>query len=158
MVSAPFGDEHYLGAISRGGDDVPIYAAPARASVADLTGLAPTWLCTYQLDPTRDEALRFAGRLVQAGVPTEMHHYAGAFHMAHTIPGTAIGARILSDYSGLLWLTPKERLAEACDVDRQTINRVEMGHHATRIDTLLRIAAVVRVPLSDLVREEPRQP
>ena len=94
---SPLTWQHYLGDIPRGGDDVPTYAAPARASVADLTGLPPTWMCTYQLDPTRDEALRFAEHLVQAGVPTEMHHYAGAFHMAHTIPGTAIGARILSD-------------------------------------------------------------
>jgi acetyl esterase/lipase len=58
---------------------------------------APAWIATYQIDPTRDEALRFASTLVQAGVPTELHHYAGAFHLAHAIPGTAIGARILSD-------------------------------------------------------------
>jgi acetyl esterase len=94
---SPIAWEHYLGEIARGGDDVPFYAAPARASVDDLVGLPPAWIAAYQLDPTRDEALEFAGRLVRAGVPTELHHYAGAFHMAHTIPGTSIGARILSD-------------------------------------------------------------
>jgi acetyl esterase/lipase len=89
--------QYYLGDIRRGGHEVPRYAAPARASVTDLAGLPPTWMCAYQLDPTRDEVLRFADRLLQADVPTELHHYAGAFHMSHTIPGTAIGARILSD-------------------------------------------------------------
>ena len=89
--------QHYLGQIRRGGDDVPVYAAPARASVKDLTGLPPTWLITYQLDPTRDEALALADHLIQAGVPTELHHYAGAFHLIHTYPGTSIGSRILGD-------------------------------------------------------------
>jgi acetyl esterase len=90
--------EHYLAEIPRGGGgDVPLYAAPARAGVEDLVGLPPTWIAAYQLDPTRDEALAFAGRLIQAGVSTELHHYAGAFHAAHAIPGTAIGERIFSD-------------------------------------------------------------
>lgn len=63
----------------------------------DLVGLPPTLLITYQLDPTRDEALALAERLGYAGVPTELHHYAGAFHLIHTHPGTSIGSRILGD-------------------------------------------------------------
>ena len=47
----------------------------------------------------------------------------------------------------------QERLCELSGVDRQTINRIELGRHATRIDTLYRIARALRVPLSDLVRE-----
>jgi hypothetical protein len=35
--------------------------------------------------------------LIQAGVPTEVYHYAGAFHLAHVIPGTTIGARMIGD-------------------------------------------------------------
>jgi acetyl esterase len=89
--------QHYLGAIRRGSDDVPIHAAPARASVNDLAGLPPTWIATYQLDPTRDESLALADRLIHAGVPTELHHYAGAFHLTHAFPGTSIGTRILTD-------------------------------------------------------------
>jgi acetyl esterase len=89
--------QHYLGDIQRGGDAVPVHAAPARASSEDLAGLPRTWIITYQLDPTRDDVLMLANRLIQAGVPTEFHHYAGAFHLSHAIPGTAIGARILSD-------------------------------------------------------------
>ncbi|HEV3382548.1 MAG TPA: hypothetical protein VG142_16405 [Trebonia sp.] len=39
------------------------------------------------------------GRIIadQADVPTEVHHYSGAFHLAHAFPGTVIGARMLAD-------------------------------------------------------------
>jgi transcriptional regulator with XRE-family HTH domain len=47
----------------------------------------------------------------------------------------------------------QERLAELCGADRQTINRIEQGHHAARIDTLIRIAAALDTSLPDLVRE-----
>lgn len=87
----------YLGQIERGSTNVPIYAAPARASVNELRGLPPAWVTTYQLDPTRDEVLQFANRLAQADVPTELHLYPSAFHLAHTIPGTTIGRRMLAD-------------------------------------------------------------
>ncbi|MEV7112315.1 helix-turn-helix transcriptional regulator [Streptomyces anulatus] len=45
----------------------------------------------------------------------------------------------------------QERLGELSDTDRQTINRIEQGHHATRIDTLYRIARALDTPLSRLV-------
>ncbi|MCZ7461182.1 helix-turn-helix domain-containing protein [Streptomyces sp. WMMC940] len=45
----------------------------------------------------------------------------------------------------------QERLAELSGTDRQTINRIEQGHVATRIDTLLRIAAALDVTIADLV-------
>ncbi|MGW0642402.1 helix-turn-helix transcriptional regulator [Streptomyces badius] len=47
----------------------------------------------------------------------------------------------------------QELLGERSAADRQTINRIELGHHATRIDTLFRIARALEVSLSDLVRE-----
>ena len=53
-------------------------------------------------------------------------------------------ARLRADLS-------QEKLAERVDVDRKTINRIEQGHHAPRIDTLLLIADALGVPLSDLV-------
>ncbi|MGW5931994.1 helix-turn-helix transcriptional regulator [Streptomyces anulatus] len=45
----------------------------------------------------------------------------------------------------------QERLGELSDTDRQTINRIEQGHHATRIDTLYRLARALDTPLSHLV-------
>ena len=57
------------------GDEVPAYAAPARA--ADLGGLPPTWIATGELDLFRDEDIEYASRLFAAGVPTELHVYPG---------------------------------------------------------------------------------
>ncbi len=47
------------------------YAAPARAE--DLTGLPPTFIDVGTVDLFRDEDITFAMRLMQAGVPTELH-------------------------------------------------------------------------------------
>jgi acetyl esterase len=47
------------------------YASPSTAT--SLEGLAPAYICCSELDPLRDEAIDYAHRLVQAGVPTELH-------------------------------------------------------------------------------------
>jgi acetyl esterase len=89
--------KYYLGDTAQPGSaEVPVYAAPARAELKDLVGLPPAWVAAYQVDPTRDEALDYAHLLIQAGVPTEVHHYSGAFHLAHVVPGTVIGNRIIA--------------------------------------------------------------
>ncbi|MFD9733033.1 alpha/beta hydrolase [Umezawaea sp. NPDC059074] len=89
---------YYLrGTAEPGSPDVPLYAAPARAAVEDLVGLPPAFVTSYQVDPTRDEGLEYALALMRAGVPTELHNYAGAFHVAYLVPGTRIGARITDD-------------------------------------------------------------
>ncbi|MFE2077059.1 alpha/beta hydrolase fold domain-containing protein [Streptomyces misionensis] len=54
------------------------YAAPARAD--DLSGLPPTLIQVGELDVFRDEDITYATRLLQAGVPTELHVYPGAYH------------------------------------------------------------------------------
>ncbi len=66
----------YLGELDT--NDVPEYAAPARA--ADLSGLPPAYTCVGQLDPFRDETITYVTRLAQAGVPVEFHIYPGCFH------------------------------------------------------------------------------
>jgi acetyl esterase/lipase len=67
----------YLGR-EPGGDDTPAYAAPGRAP--DVGGLPRTHIAVGQLDPMRDECVAFASRLMQAGVPTELHVWPGAYH------------------------------------------------------------------------------
>jgi acetyl esterase/lipase len=61
-----------------GGDDVSPYAAPARRE--DLSGLPPTWIGVGTLDLFHDEDVRYAERLVEAGVPCELFLVEGAFH------------------------------------------------------------------------------
>jgi acetyl esterase/lipase len=67
----------YLGR-DGGSADVSPYAAASRAT--DLTKLPPTYISVGTLDLFVDENIEYAQRLIQAGVPTELHVYPGAFH------------------------------------------------------------------------------
>jgi acetyl esterase/lipase len=72
-----FGWRSYLGD-QYGSDELPYYAAPARAT--DLSGLPPTYVSVGAVDGFRDEDIEYAARLNRAGVPTELHVYPGAPH------------------------------------------------------------------------------
>ncbi len=61
-----------------GADDVPVYAAPARA--IDLSNLPPAIITVGSLDMFLDEDIAYGQALLQAGVPCELHVYPGAFH------------------------------------------------------------------------------
>jgi acetyl esterase/lipase len=60
------------------GPDVPVYAAPARATKA--AGVAPAYIVVGQLDLFVGEALRYVRTLIRSGVPTELHLVPGAYH------------------------------------------------------------------------------
>jgi acetyl esterase/lipase len=75
--SNAFGWRSYLGELY-GGGDIPAYAAAARAE--DLAGLPPAYICVGALDGFRDEDIAYAQRLLQAGVPTELHVFPGIPH------------------------------------------------------------------------------
>lgn len=62
----------------KGGADVSIYAAPARAT--DLTGLPPAFIDCGSAEVFRDEDVAYATRLWEAGVQAELHVWAGGFH------------------------------------------------------------------------------
>lgn len=72
---------HYLG--EDRGDDVSPYAAPIRAE--DLSGLPPAYISVMEFDPLRDEGIAYALRLIEAGVPVELHVFSGTFHGSHMI-------------------------------------------------------------------------
>ncbi|WNE97114.1 alpha/beta hydrolase fold domain-containing protein [Streptomyces luomodiensis] len=61
-----------------GAPDLHPYCAPARAT--DLADLPPTFVAAAQFDVFRDENVDFARKLIAAGVPVDLHVYAGAFH------------------------------------------------------------------------------
>lgn len=63
--------------------DVSPYAAAARAE--HLEGLPATFLNVGALDLFLEEDLKYARRLMRAGVPTEMHVYPGAYHGFHMV-------------------------------------------------------------------------
>jgi acetyl esterase len=86
--------EHYLGPV-RAGEPSP-YAAPARAT--DLSGLPPAYVMVAELDPLRDEAVDYARRLLEAGVPTELHCFAGTCHGFDIVaPDTEVGRCALDE-------------------------------------------------------------
>ena len=68
----------------------------------NLRGLPPTYLTVNELDPLRDEGLEYARRLLVAGVSTELHCYAGAFHGFVLIPTAAITQRAIANLHGVL--------------------------------------------------------
>ncbi len=78
--------------------------SPALAD--DLAGLPPTLILTGSLDLFFDEDLDYARRLVDAGVPTELHSYPGAIHafnmMAEAAISQAFGRDLMSGVARLL--------------------------------------------------------
>ncbi len=76
-----------------GGAAADQYAAPARAQ--DLSGLPPTYIDVGTVDLFRDEDIAFAARLMQAGVPTELHVNPGSYHASEVFaPDAALTQRI----------------------------------------------------------------
>ena len=80
-----FGWTSYLGDLY-GTDDIPIYAAAARAD--DLTKLPPALVIVGGADGFRDENIEYARRLGQAGVATDLCVIAGAPHGVQMFIGT----------------------------------------------------------------------
>ncbi len=92
--------KHYLGANHKG---VPsIYAAPSRATVKQLAGLPPAYVSTMEFDPLRDEGLRYAMGMLEAGVSVELHNYAGTFHGSAFVPGAEPSRRNAEEIVAIL--------------------------------------------------------
>ncbi|MCW2881403.1 MAG: Lipase LipH [Sphaerisporangium sp.] len=76
-----------------GGEKPDQYAAPASAE--DLSGLPPAFIDVGTVDLFRDEDIAFAQRLMQAGIPTELHVNPGSYHASETFaPEAALSKRI----------------------------------------------------------------
>jgi acetyl esterase len=86
---------HYLGT-----QPATPYAAPARAT--DLSGLPPAYVATAEFDPLRDEGITYALRLLQAGVPVELHQWPGAFHGSQAILSAAVSQRQIAELTAAL--------------------------------------------------------
>jgi acetyl esterase/lipase len=63
----------------------------------DVSGLPPTFIDVGDLDLFRDEDIAFALRLLQSGVPTELHVHPGAYHASEGFaPDAALSKRIIA--------------------------------------------------------------
>jgi acetyl esterase/lipase len=93
---------YYLGALGwPGGDAVPAYAAPGRAT--DLSGLPAAFVSACEFDPLRDEDITYAYRLIQAGIRTELRFYPGTFHTSFTFADAAVSQQMITDQIDALW-------------------------------------------------------
>lgn len=75
------------------GDDVPFYAAPARATADQLRGLPPVFMDVGTLDGFFDEDLAFAQSLARADVPVELCVTPRAWHSSETVSSGAPSSR-----------------------------------------------------------------
>lgn len=95
-----FGWRSYLGC-EPGGEDVSPYAAAFRAT--DLIGLPPTYIGVGETDLFLDESINYAQRLLQSGVPTELHVYPGAFHSFDVLASaTSVAQRFITERNQIL--------------------------------------------------------
>jgi len=69
--------------------------SPALAD--DLASLPPAYLSTGALDLFLDEDLDYARRLIDCGVPTELHVYPGAIHAFEMVPDTTLAEQAAMD-------------------------------------------------------------
>ena len=77
------------------------YASPLLSH--DLSGLPPAFLSVGAVDTLRDENIAYAARLLQAGVPVELHVWPGVYHAVEfQTPQCPTSRRILSEYSAAL--------------------------------------------------------
>jgi acetyl esterase/lipase len=86
---------HYLGPAP-----ASPYAAPARAD--DLSGLPPAYIASAEFDPNRDEAIGYAQRLLQAGVPVELHQWPGTFHGSQAVLSAQVSQRQTAELADAL--------------------------------------------------------
>lgn len=99
-TSNEIGWRSYLGE-TYGTDDVSPYAAPTR--MQDLSGLAPATVLTGELDLFVDEDVLYALRMMQAGVPTELHVYRAAHHgFDRMVPTAEVSQRFIADRDAAL--------------------------------------------------------
>jgi len=90
-ASNAYGWRSFLG-VAPGGPDVPATAVPAR--IANLEGLPPTFIAVGGADLFVSEDIKYARRLTQAGVATELLVVPRAFHAFDRIAtDTAIAER-----------------------------------------------------------------
>jgi acetyl esterase/lipase len=78
------------------GTEIPLYAAPARAT--DLAGVADAYIEVGELDIFRDESIEYARRVMGAGRSAELHVHQGCPHgFDRVAPNASVTRRARAD-------------------------------------------------------------
>jgi acetyl esterase/lipase len=97
-----------------GSEDTSPYAAASRAT--DLSGLPRAYIAVGTLDVFLDEDIEYARRLMEAGVPTELHVSPGLFHGSDIFwPTVASSRRFIADRDAALKRALRGREATRSD-------------------------------------------
>ncbi len=95
-----FGWTALLG-VPAGSMKVPAGSVPAR--VENLAGLPPAWIGTGSIDLFAEEDIAYAGRLLAAGVPTELAVFPGGYHAFDIIvPQAGVSKRFTASWTSAL--------------------------------------------------------
>ncbi|MBR1658465.1 MAG: alpha/beta hydrolase [Synergistaceae bacterium] len=80
---------------------LPDFMSPALAD--DLSGLPPAYILTGTLDVFRDEIVNYAQRLMQSGVPVELHVIPGIVHACEFLfPNAPVCVKFVNEYINAL--------------------------------------------------------
>jgi acetyl esterase/lipase len=79
----------------------------AKAPAPDIHGmeicdLPPAYIATAEFDPNRDEAIVYAQRLMEAGVPVERHQWRGTFHGSQAVLSADVSQRQIAELGTVL--------------------------------------------------------
>ena len=99
-MSCETGWDALLG-VRRGGEDVSIYAAPARAT--ELSRLPPAFIEVGSAEVFRDENVAYASLLWASGAQAELHVWPGAFHRFQAFAPNAALTKV-ADETRVAWV------------------------------------------------------
>jgi acetyl esterase/lipase len=85
----------------RGGEGEPLQQQLVEP--ADLSGLPPAYIATAEFDPLRDEGITYKLRLLEAGVPVELHQWPGTFHGSQAILSAEVSRRPIAELAAALY-------------------------------------------------------
>jgi acetyl esterase len=64
--------------------------------------MPPAYVATAEFDPLRDEGIGYALRLLQAGMPVELHQWSGTFHGSQAIVTAEVSQRQIAELATAL--------------------------------------------------------
>jgi len=91
-----FAWEYYLKEFIKNGQEIPVYAAPARNT--NFKNLPPTITLVGELEPFKDEVIAFVNELKKENIPVEFKLFKGCYHAFDVAEKRASVSKIATDF------------------------------------------------------------